>query len=217
MARARCLAPFYCQLVMAFLLAGLPSHAQERYPHHNFTVGIGGAMPTGDSKKALNSSPLVTVSYGYRFLRYLQADVGLQVAFGAARVSVYLQTGIGPFRIRDREYMVPMGGRAILPLKDGRILLSAGGGGIYLRYAEAVRQPSFYFRVDCPICTSRSGWGAYEMADFSYFLDRSHVFRVGVTAQFIQAHTNGEPLGEIPAMRTTDRWTNLFASFGFSF
>jgi hypothetical protein len=77
--------------------------------------------------------------------------------FGAADVEDYLNTGAGFLKIRDREVFVPLGGRAILPLARGRFLFGGGGGVAYMRYAEVLRQPSEYFRFDCPVCTSRSG------------------------------------------------------------
>lgn len=218
-----------CLASAMFFLADVPLFSQESYPHHNITIGVGGAIPSSKLSQDvvtapplptgnfLSASPILTVNYGYRFQRYLQADIGFNIAFGAAQVRDFLQTGFGDFRIRDREYMIPFGGRAILPLMDDRLLLSAGGGGVYLRYAEGVRQPSQFFRIDCPVCTSRTGWGGYGLADISYFLDQGRHFRLGVTAQYIYGRTNGDPLGDIPSLQTTDRWSNIFANFGVSF
>jgi hypothetical protein len=204
-------------LAVILLLHVAPWAAGQDYPPHNFTFGAGAGRPRGDLGPVLEDSPGVSVGYGYRFIRYFQADLGLDVLFGAARVRDFLITQIGDFRIRDREYLLMLGGRGIVPLARGRVLLSGGAGGAYLRYAERVSQPSNYFRVDCPICTSRSGWGYYGQTNVSYFLDRYRHFRLGVTSRFLRGHTDGEPIGSVPGFRTKDKWVNLLAEFGFSF
>jgi hypothetical protein len=49
------------------------------------------------------------------------------------------------------------------------------------------------------------------------FVDRDHRFRVGATSRFIRGHTEGEPLGPVPGLRTKDHWINLMGEVGFSF
>ena len=163
----------------------------------------------------MQSAPAVSVGYGYRFLRNFQADIGLDILFGAARIREFLNTDVGGFRIKDREYFVPMGGRAIVPVASGKLLLSAGGGGLWMRYNERVNQPSSYFRIDCPICTERSGWGYYAQVGGDWFFGRN--FRLGVKSRFYRGHTNGDPLGTVPGVRTTDHWVNTLGELGFSF
>jgi len=187
------------------------------FPRHNFTVGAGVGRPREDLQQFLNDSPGLSVGYGYRFHRNFQADIGLDVQFGAADVRDFVTTGIGDFRIRDREFLVPFGGRAILPFDRGRFMFSAGGGGAYLRYSELLRQPSSDFRIDCRVCTSRSGWGYYALVNASAFVDRGQHFRVGVTSRFYRGHTDGDRLGPLPGFRTKDQWINLIGEFGFSF
>jgi hypothetical protein len=102
-------------------------------------------------------------------------------------------------------------------MEDGRLLLSAGGGGAYLRYTELLRQPSDFFRFECPVCSSRSGWGYYGLVGGSVALDRRQLFRLGVTARVYQGHTDGEFLGLVPPIRTRDRWVNVFGEFGVTF
>ncbi len=165
----------------------------------------------------MQPSPLLTLGYGYRFLRYLQADFGLDITFGAAQVREFLTTEIGDLRVKDREYFLPFGGRAIAPLAGGRMLLSGGGGGAWIKYTTRISQPSYYFSVSCPICTERTGWGYYALANATWFLDYARHFRVGVTSRFVRGHTNGEAIGNIPATRTSDHWLNIFGEVGFSF
>jgi hypothetical protein len=199
------------------LLVLAPTWAEDRFPHHNLTFGVGAARPRGDLGPVLDDSPGISAGYGYRFNRYLQADVGLDVVFGAAQVRDFLDIGVGSLRIKDREYFPTFGGRAILPLVDGRLMISGGAGGVWLKYAERVNQPSDYYRVDCPICTSRDGWGYYALGNVSYFLNRSHNFRVGFTTKSIRGHTDGESIGPVPGFRTKDRWLHIFGEVGFSF
>lgn len=192
-----------------------PLQAQNGFPHHNITLGVGGAAPQGELSTFMQSSPGVSIGYGYRFWRYFQADAGIDILFGAARIRDFLNTDIGGFRIKDREYFVPLGGRVVVPLAGGRVLLNTGGGGLYMRYNERISQPSTYFRVDCPVCTKRSGWGYYAQAGVDYFF--AYNFRLGVMTRFYRGHTEGDPLGPVPGIRTRDRWVNTMAQFGFSF
>jgi hypothetical protein len=198
-----------------FVLA--PLCAQEWYPRHNLTLGAGASRPRGDLGPVLEDSPGISVAYGYRFQRYFQADVGLDVLFGAARIRDFLTTDIGYFRIKDREYFLPLGGRAILPFAGGRLLVSGGGGGVWMRYNERINQPSYYFRIDCPVCSARSGWGYYALGNVSFFLNRNQNFRVGMTTKVVRGHTDGEGLGPVPGFRTRDKWLHLNGEVGFSF
>ncbi|HVX65117.1 MAG TPA: hypothetical protein VHA11_00870, partial [Bryobacteraceae bacterium] len=188
----------------------------EYFPHHNFTFGMGGASPKADLSSYYVNRPLISAGYGYRFQRYLQADAGFDMVFGAAHVRDYLDTTLGPLRIRDRQFFVPFGGRAILPLFDGRVLISGGGGGAYMRYAELLHQPGDYYRVDCPVCLTRDGWGHYALGEVSGFLDRGQHFRVGFQAKSYRGHTDGDSLGGVPT-HTKDQWLFLMGTVGFSF
>ncbi|HEU0140683.1 MAG TPA: hypothetical protein VFQ79_13260 [Bryobacteraceae bacterium] len=199
-------------LITAAVLA-----AQSDYPKHNIPLGLGGAQPRGDLKPFYDTSFVLGAGYGYRFHRYLQADVGLDTAFGAAGVREFLDSGFGYLRIRDFQYFVPFGGRVIAPLADGRLLISGGAGGAYLRYSERIRQPSDYYQFDCPVCTSRSGWGYYGLFGVNWFLDQGRHFRIGAVTRVYRGHTEGDPVGELSALRTRDRWVNVFGEFGFSF
>src|SRR5215510_13531622 len=194
-----------------------PAFAQEYFPHHNFTFGAGAARPRGDLGPILGDTPGVSIGYGYRFHRYFQADAGLDVLFGAASVRDFLSTGLGDFRIRDREYFVPFGGRAIIPLAHDRVLLSGGGGGAWIKYRERVNQPGDYIHIDCPVCSSRDGWGYYAQGNLSYFVNRMKNFRIGVNTKVVRGHTDGQSIGLVPGFKTRDKWLLINAEFGFSF
>lgn len=189
----------------------------DYYPRHNFTVGVGGAQPRAELRGLFLSRPVLSVAYGYRFARYFQADAGLDTVFGAGQVRDYLDTPLGPSRIRDYQFFVPLGGRAILPVAGGRLLLSGGGGVAYLRYTERLRQLSDYLRVDCPVCNSRQGVGYYALVGTDVFLDRRQHWRLGVTTKVYRGHTEGDPLGPVPGVRTRDHWLHVLGEFGVSF
>ena len=86
-----------------------------------------------------------------------------------------------------------------------------------MRYAELLRQPSSYFRIQCPACNSRGGWGYYALANASLALDRAQHFRLGITTKSYRGHTRGDTLGAVPGLETKDRWLNLFLELGFAF
>jgi hypothetical protein len=195
----------------------IPLAAQNYYPRHNFTFGSGVARPAADLGGVLEDAPGVSIGYGYRFHKYLQADISFDSVFGAAQVRDFLDTGIGPLRISDREYFLPFGARAIAPLLHGRLLLAGGGGGVWLKYHERLKQPGEDLHIECPTCTARSGWGTYALASASYFVDRARHFRVGVTSRMIWGRTNGDSLGYLPGFETRDRWLSLGGEFGVSF
>ncbi len=201
------------------VLAALPAAAQSEFPHHNLTLQVGAANPRGEISSFMKSAPQIGFWYGYRFLKYFQADTGLNLFFGAANVRQFVSTDLGNLQVGDREYMLPLGGRVILPLAAGRVLLAAGGGAAWLHYGEHLSNPYSYYgySVNCDLCTARSGWGSYGLANASYFLDRDQHFRVGVSTQIIRAHTNGDAVGGIPGTRTSDHWINVAGELGFSF
>jgi hypothetical protein len=197
-------------------LAGSLS-AQPYYPRHNITFGVGSADPQAQLEGLFRQRPGISIAYGYRFQRYFQADAGFDTVFGAGNIRNYLNTPFGPSRIRDYQFFVPFGGRAILPLWEDRILFFGGGGPAYIRYSELVRQPSDFYRIDCPECATRSGWAYYSTVGLEFFVDRGRHFRLGAAAKQYRGHTEGDELGPVPGIRTRDRWLDIFGQVGFSF
>lgn len=201
--------------LVLFALA-LPLFAQS-YPKNNFWFGVGGAMPGNDLSDRFNSRPDINFGYGYRIHPNVQLDAGLDVVFGAGGVRDFLDTDLGYLRIRDYEYLLPLGGRIILPVSDGRILFSVGGGAAYMRYAEHLQQASSYYHYECTDCGSRSGWGYYTLVGGSVALDRDQHFRVGVTSRLYRGNTDGDAIGDVPSARTHDTWLNIAGEFSVSF
>jgi hypothetical protein len=58
-------------------LVPLSLAAQDYYPRHNFTFGIGAGQPRSELKGLFTNSPGISAGYGYRFHRYFQADAGV--------------------------------------------------------------------------------------------------------------------------------------------
>lgn len=201
---------------LLFCAALLP--AQEYRKHSFFALG-GVGLPGGDLKDVTSISPGVGIGYGFRFHEYFQAEAGYEVLFGAARVKDFLPTAFGDLRIRDYQHFFPYGGRVVVPIQNERIQLFAGGGGIYMRYSERVRQPFAQqgFQFDCAVCSARDGTGYYGLVGGTVALDQSQVFRVGVTSRFVRGETSGEPIGAVPARTTEDRWTNIYFTFSVNF
>ncbi len=199
------------------LLLPAAATAQETdFHHNNITVGFGAAMPVGSTTNYLNTAPLISLGYGYRFNRLFQADAGFQAAFGAANNQNAEVTDLGTVQGGDHEFMIPLGGRIYIPQPFKRMELSAGLGTTYLHYSETAPSGGYYSSY-CYSCTSRDGWGGYGLLNANYFLDSNHNFHVGMTLQYIAGSTNGAPVANIPPIRTTDHWTNLFVEFGLSF
>ena len=204
---------FVCLLLSG---CGLLPGQNSEITHNNISVGVGAGIPVGNSTNYLATAPLISVGYGYRFNRLFQADIGFQAIFGAAHNQNAVITDLGTVQGGDHEFMIPLGGRIILPTQFSRVQFSAGGGVIYLHYSETAPSNAYYSNY-CYTCTSRSGWGGYGLANGEYFLDSNHTFHVGLTLQYVAASTNGQPVANIPAINTTDHWMNVFADFGLSF
>jgi hypothetical protein len=201
---------------IVFFISALGFAQDTDFHRHNIVVGIGAAVPAGSDTSYLSTAPLVSFGYGYRLSRFFRADAGFQLAFGAANNQNAVQTDVGAVQGGDHEYMIPLGGRVILPLPWRRIEASAGGGAIYLHYSETVPSNGGY-SLNCYTCSSRGGWGGYGLGNVSYFLDSDRVFHVGTTFQFISASTSGQAVGNVPATKTTDHWANIYFEVGMSF
>ena len=206
-------------LIFICCVTGNAAFAQnsEDIHHNNISVGGGVAVPVGNATNYLSTAPAFLVSYGYRFNRFFQADAGLQMAFGAANNQNAEQTDFGTVQGGDHEFMIPLGGRFFLPMPFKKLEASVGGGAAYLHYSETAPSGGYGYSSACYTCTSRDGWGGYGLANISYFLDENRNFHVGTTVQFIAGSTNGAPVANIPAIKTTDHWTNVFVEFGMSF
>lgn len=204
--------------LVSIALSAVPLAAQNRWERKfSFTLGGGVGVPGQDLRGFFSNSGLFRAGFGYRFSRYFQADAGLDAVIHAAGVDFSQNTFIGRLRVRDNEYLVPLGGRAILPI--GRVELFAGGGAGYLHYTEQVEVPGAGddSSFNCTVCTSRGGWGYYATAGVSAAVDRHKRFWVGVETRGFRAKTSGDPLGQVPGIETRDQWVNTAAVFTVRF
>lgn len=189
------------------------------YQKHSFSFGAGGGSPRGDLQPLLSTKPAVRINYGYRFMKNFQADIGFDTIFHAASVKDYYESQFGDLRIKDYQFFVPVGGRAIIPVAANRLQFHAGGGGAWMTYRERIRQPfgDSNFRLDCPVCSSRGGFGYYALLGATVALDRAQLFRLGFTTKLYRGRTSGDALGPIPGVRTNDQWLTSAAEFSVNF
>jgi len=192
--------------------------AQPLARQFSFNIGTGGAIPREDLASFMTTSPLLTIGFGYRPIRYLQADAGMDAIFHAAGVRSFQDTVIGRIKIRDNEILVPLGGRGILPIGP-RMELFGGGGAAYLHYGESVEVPGggSDSSFNCRTCRSRGGWGYYAVAGVNVAVERSRRFCVGVESRLVHGKTNSDPLGAVPPLETQDTWINTAAFFMMRF
>ncbi len=189
------------------------------YQQHSLSIGGGGGIPRGELQPLLATSPALRINYGYRFMKNFQADIGFDTVFHAASVKDYYQSQFGDLRIKDYQFFLPVGGRAVIPLARNRVQLHAGGGGAWMTYRERIRQPfgDSNYRLDCPVCSSRSGFGYYALLGSSVAIDRAQMFRLGFTSKLYRGRTSGDSLGPIPGVRTRDQWLTTAAEFSVNF
>lgn len=206
------------QVVLVALLASvlsIPSMAQEdpRPRKNTLVIGGGAGIPGADLGNVMSPSALLRLGYGYRLRKHFQVDIGADLVLHAAGIDVSQQTFIGEVRKRDNEYLIPFGGRVVLPLAQ-RFEVFAGGGGTYLWYGEEAYVPgmkctgSCYYDVPCPSCISRGGWGYYGTAGVHISLERRNRFWLGTEMRYFKGATSGRLLGNGAQLETKDQWFN---------
>jgi hypothetical protein len=141
----------------------------------------------------MSPAAVIRLQYGYRFTRYTQADIGLDIVIHAA--------GIKEAGKHDIERMIPLGGRIILPLFAERFELFAGAGPARLSYSEYQGA-----NIPCPECATRSGWGVYGTAGANIALEHTKHVCLGIEAQYLKGTTSGKLLETGIALESKDRW-----------
>ncbi len=213
---------------MVFILArSIPAQENSR-PHwkNSLFVGSGMAVPGGGSKQYMFKSALVRLGYSRRLSDHFQADMSLDAIVHGAHVKSREMTSVGKVEIRDNEYLVCFGGRAVLPL-GSRFEFFSGGGGAYMRYSEEAGLPSgitviswggpYSVNIDCPTCKSRAGWAYYGTAGGNVVFDRRRRVWLGLELRLIKGTTSGDPLGSGSRFDTREQWVGTTVNLRYDF
>jgi hypothetical protein len=194
------------------------SGAAQKPAYRKFIIdfNVGGLNPGGDLQGKFSTAPGAGFNLGTGVHRHFQLDAGFDAGTGAAGVSRTINTTGGPRSVGDTEYFVPLGARFVLPLFRERLLLSGGGGGAYISYTETPKAGANEV-VICTSCVSRSGGGAFEVAQIKVMLDKQRRFGVGSTTRWYQASSKGGALGTNLQGNSKDRWTTVAGTLGFHF
>ena len=187
---------FFAACVAMMDLKPLCSQPTADYWRQTITVGAGIAVPN-DWSYRFKKSPVLNVDYGYRLKRYIQADVGVETIVNGW--DTYERCRFSSTPVTNVGFIVPFGGRMLLPFNSGRVLVSAGAGGAYFNYTSPCAAPTIgHF----------AAWGGYALAGASVAVDKAKRFRVGFLARYHRAYDRGY---------FQDGWLNLYSQFSFSF
>jgi len=110
-------------------------------------------------------------AYSYRVFRHLALEAGMLTAIHAAGA---IHQDAYAFYPKDLFTWVQFGPRVILPVREGRLELSAGAGGTYENYSDA-----------SGLLSSRSGWGGNFSVGAAVALDHGRHFWLGTTPRWI--------------------------------
>jgi hypothetical protein len=183
-----------CDLLCVFLVFlsfVAAARAQSGYSRHTLTVGAGIISPvSGWKTSSYDAGPAVNLSYGCRVDRHLQAEVGYTGAL--SRYTDCYKFGCS--LERKRVSLMDYGLRAILPLKNEHVQISAGLGGGYI-WNDLGSLNSFHNDV----LIQYSG-------RMSVALDARQRFRVGSTLRFWR------DIG-----RPTQQWLTVSGDFTYGF
>jgi hypothetical protein len=162
-----------------------------------FTAGYGWQVDVQSGLPRLRAVSLGG-TYGFHPRRWLAIEGGELTATNPTGV---INSEYGYFNVHDRFRWVPFGARFILPLRHDRFEISAGGGGVYERYAVGNTQipngPAPY-----------SGWGGYFKAKAAVALDPGRHIWLGATPQWILVNA---------LVGVRDRWFVLTGDVSFRF
>jgi hypothetical protein len=175
----------------------------QPFPKNSVELGGGAGIPLfARSQMFWDSSAQLSVGYGLRFVRRLQADLMYTHVFNPAaaqfeQFSVLVGHTPGGGSIDS----ILLGGRVVFPLRK-RVLVSVGAGSIYDRFTA----PQLNLSVNGDAC----GWGVYLLGSASMPLGRSNHFYLAITprVEVVQARD---------AWLHRNRWLTLPVQLGFRF
>ena len=146
-----------------------------------------------------DSAPSFALTYAYRLFPHVDVEAGVDTALSLgteARGANY------DFKADDRFLWVPFGITGVLPLRSGRLEVSAGAGGLYEKYLVGSPAESVGF-------ASRDGWGGYASTGAAIALDQQRHFWISASPQLFFANANRG--------YAHDRWFVLNVGLGFRF
>jgi hypothetical protein len=185
------------RVIIPFLLAVCCAAAQD-IPRNRLTFSGGWSREIGGySYTDKHTGTGLGLSYGYRFLKYVEGEAGV---FTALQPGSNIRGAQYFWDPNDRFIWVPFGVRFVAPLYLGRIEFSGGGGGLYEKYS--VSNPNSGFGLE-----SRDGWGGYFVASAAVALDRRKHFWLGATPRWFLANP--------PYAR--DRWFQITGELSWRF
>jgi hypothetical protein len=171
-------------------------YAQDM-PRSRVTVGGGWSREIGGfSYMEKETAPVLEMSYGYRVWKYLELNVGLTMALQPSPNQCSAHGCVDP---DDRFYWVPFGVRFVAPIAWKRVEVSAGGGGLFERYAISNGQ-SLFSNV-----SPYNAWGGYFEGGAAVRLDGKSHWWVGAMPRFFLA--NGQ--------YARDRWFSIAPEVSF--
>jgi hypothetical protein len=181
------------KLVLALLFPVVCASAQSEM--RNTVTFSGGFGHNVGNSCCGDSAPSLAVTYAYRLFPHVDVEAGVDTALSLgseARGAHY------DFKADDRFLWVPFGLKGILPLRSGRVEVSAGAGGLYEKYL--VGDNSFFVSSD--------SWGGYASTGIAVALDGRRHFWVGASPQLFFANTGSG---------YHSRWFVLNVGLGFRF
>jgi len=179
------------------LLLGSFANAQATL-RNTATFSVGSALNGPRQCCQYDTTVGLGVTYDYRVFRYLQVEAGIATAL---HPTPELRGATFDIKPSDRFLWVPFGFQGVLPLRDGRLEVLAGGGGIYENYSAGNIPPFIGAR-------SEDAWGGYLKLGATTALGRSRHFWLGASAR--------EFLGN-RAQANHDQWMVVTGDFSFRF
>ena len=189
-----------CMKTLILTIALISGAGAQPDPRNSITFSGGYARDIHASCCQTDSALSLGASYGYRVFPFLQLEAGATTALHPRPEIRGANYDIKP---EDRFIWVPFGVRGVLPLRRGRVELSAGGGGLYEKYS--VSNPDSGIGL-----ATYDGWGGYFVAGAAASIDRRRHFWLGASPRWFLANAGYKGY-------THDRWFVITGDFSFRF
>jgi hypothetical protein len=177
------------------LLFGLAACAYAQSEMRNTVTVSGGFAQNVGNSCCGDSAPSLALTYAYRLFPHVALEAGVDTALSLGTQVVGANYNVN---VDDRFLWVPFGLKGVLPLRGGRVELTAGAGGLYEKYLVG----------DNSFLQSRDSWGGYASPGIAVALDGLRHFWVGASPQLFFTNTSSG---------YRDRWFVLNVGLGFRF